>query len=80
MSYRVDRSSASAVEFHAEQMWEATTALMAKARSDGVSSVPVLPPWSQLTDAQRSFWLLHPVWNQIVPALASLATHTHREQ
>lgn len=75
MTFRVDRSSVGAVEFHAEQIWEATVALMAKARADGVDSVPVLPPWSQLTDKQRNDWVMHPLLEQIVPPLASAAAH-----
>lgn len=79
VSWRVDRSSVSAVEFHAEQMWEATVALMAKARADGVDSVPVLPPWSQLTEKQRTDWLMHPVFEQIVPALSNVAAHIYAD-
>lgn len=73
--FRVDQSSVRAVEFHAEQLWDATAALLAKAATDGVDDARVLPPWSQLTEGQRNHFLYSEQLQEASMALAQQAVH-----
>jgi hypothetical protein len=72
VTFEVDQSSVRAIEHHSEQLWDATVALMAKAATQGVGA-PVLPPWSQLTPAQRDAWIYSGSLNRVVGTLCSLA-------